>query len=73
MAATEGTGPRPFDELYPLTIDDVGVQLGVGPETVRRYVRTGQLDAVRRGSPRNGELRFAQAYVDSYLERRRVG
>jgi excisionase family DNA binding protein len=50
-----------------LTTREVADTLGVSPETVLRYVRRGELPAVRLPG---GALRFREAELDAWLEQR---
>lgn len=50
------------DILY--SIKQVAVLLKVHPLTVRRYIREGQLKAVRIG----GNVRVPQSYIDAFTE-----
>ena len=59
MAAVE-------DTLY--TVRDVAGRLGVHPETVRRLIHDGRLDAVRVGRV----LRVHGESLDGFLARQRV-
>ena len=59
MAAVDRT-------LY--SVRDVANRLGVHPETVRRLIHDGRLDAVRIGRV----LRVPQASLDGFLARQRV-
>ena len=47
---------------------EVAAQLGVHPETIRRLIHDGRLDAVRVGRV----LRVQKHAVDSFLARQRV-
>ena len=51
-----------------VSVRDVAAQLGVHPETIRRLIHDGRLDAVRVGRV----LRVHRAAVDSFLARQRV-
>jgi excisionase family DNA binding protein len=73
-----GTGPAgtvstrnvasvdPQISLY--TVREVAGQLGVHPETIRRLIHDGRLDAVRVGRV----LRVHAAALDGFLARQRV-
>jgi excisionase family DNA binding protein len=50
------------------TVRDVAGQLGVHPETIRRLIHDGRLDAVRVGRV----LRVHKRAVDGFLARQRV-
>jgi excisionase family DNA binding protein len=60
-----GVDPHP-DSLY--SVREVAVQLGVHPETIRRLIHDGRLDAVRVGRV----LRVHKQAVDSFLARQRI-
>jgi excisionase family DNA binding protein len=62
MAAPD---PR-TDTLY--SVREVAGQLGVHPETIRRLIHGGRLDAVRVGRV----LRVHKAAVDTFLARQRI-
>ena len=62
VATVDHTAPA----LY--TVRDVAVRLGVHPETIRRLIHEGRLDAVRVGRL----LRVSASDVDEFLERQRV-
>jgi excisionase family DNA binding protein len=51
-----------------ISVREVADQLGVHPETVRRLIHDGRLDAVRIGR----ELRDHREAVDRFLARQRV-
>jgi excisionase family DNA binding protein len=51
-----------------ISVRDVANQLGVHPETIRRLIHDGRLDAVRVGRV----LRIHRAAVESFLARQRV-
>ena len=51
-----------------VSVRDVADQLGVHPETIRRLIHDGRLDAVRVGRV----LRVHRAAVDGFLARQRV-
>ena len=57
--------PRP-DSLY--SVREVAGQLGVHPETIRRLIHDGRLDAVRVGRV----LRVHSHAVESFLARQRI-
>ncbi len=52
----------------PLTVDEVAKQLRVSPETVRAWIRSGELDAIDVGK----YLIYPSALED-FKERRRTG
>ena len=59
--------PEPRSEgLY--TVREVALQLGVHPETIRRLIHGGRLDAVRVGRV----LRVHKDAVDTFLARQRI-
>ena len=51
-----------------VSVRDVAQQLGVHPETIRRLIHDGRLDAVRVGRV----LRVHRAALDGFLARQRV-
>jgi excisionase family DNA binding protein len=51
-----------------VSVRDVADQLGVHPETIRRLIHDGRLDAVRVGRV----LRVHREAVDGFLARQRV-
>jgi excisionase family DNA binding protein len=51
-----------------VSVRDVAGQLGVHPETIRRLIHDGRLDAVRVGRV----LRVHREAVDRFLSRQRV-
>jgi excisionase family DNA binding protein len=51
-----------------VSVREVAVQLGVHPETIRRLIHDGRLDAVRVGRV----LRVHREAVDRFLARQRV-
>ena len=57
--------PQP-DSLY--SVREVAGQLGVHPETIRRLIHDGRLDAVRVGRV----LRVHRNAVESFLLRQRI-
>lgn len=57
---------RQHDALY--SVREVAGQLGVHPETIRRLIHDGRLDAVRVGRV----LRVHKDAVDAFLARQRV-
>lgn len=62
MASVEPNG----DELY--SVRDVAHRLGVHPETIRRLIHDGRLEAVRVGRV----LRVDPVAVQGFLDRQRV-
>jgi excisionase family DNA binding protein len=56
----------PPETLY--TVREVAGQLGVHPETIRRLIHDGRLDAVRVGRV----LRVHKQAVDGFLARQRI-
>jgi len=58
--------PRPDGGLY--SVREVAGQLGVHPETIRRLIHGGRLDAVRVGRV----LRVHKEAVDTFLARQRI-
>jgi excisionase family DNA binding protein len=56
----------PPETLY--TVREVAGQLGVHPETIRRLIHDGRLDAVRVGRV----LRVHKEAVDGFLARQRI-
>jgi excisionase family DNA binding protein len=52
-----------------LTVEEVASELRVHPETVRSWIRTGELDAVDIGR----EYRIYRADLDDFIQRRRTG
>jgi excisionase family DNA binding protein len=54
------------ESLY--SVREVASQLGVHPETIRRLIHDGRLDAVRIGRV----LRVHKQAVDSFLVRQRI-
>jgi excisionase family DNA binding protein len=59
--------PEPHRELL-YTVREVAGQLGVHPETIRRLIHDGRLDAVRVGRV----LRVHKQAVDAFLVRQRI-
>jgi excisionase family DNA binding protein len=56
----------PPEALY--TVREVAGQFGVHPETIRRLIHDGRLDAIRVGRV----LRVHKGAVDSFLARQRI-
>jgi excisionase family DNA binding protein len=52
-----------------LTVEDIADRLSVNPETVRRWIRGGQLKAVLIGGRKTG-FRVAESEVDRFLRDR---
>jgi excisionase family DNA binding protein len=57
------------DQGKPLTVEEVAEELRVTPETVRTWIRTGELDAIDVG----GKYRIYPADFEDFKERRRTG
>jgi excisionase family DNA binding protein len=57
----------PDSKLY--TIEDIAALLSVHPETVRNWIRSGQLDAINLGGAAG--YRITQADLDKFLQSRR--
>lgn len=57
---------EPQPELY--SVREVAERLGVHPETIRRLIHEGRMDAVRVGRV----LRVARADVEAFIDRQRV-
>ena len=56
-----------FDTQAPLlNAHQVGVQLSIHPETVKRYCREGKIGSVHVAGPR--QIRFRQEDVDEFLQ-----
>ena len=51
-----------------LTVDEVARQLGVNPETVRRWIRSGELNALNLGGPVG--YRIPQSELDRFIRER---
>jgi len=51
-----------------VSVREVAEQLGVHPETIRRLIHDGRLDAIRVGRV----LRVHREALDSFVERQRV-
>ena len=71
--AVLGTGSNgscacPWDLKGLVSVREVADQLGVHPETIRRLIHDGRLDAVRVGRV----LRVHRDAVDGFLARQRV-
>lgn len=56
------------DPISLVSVREVAGELGVHPETIRRLIHDGRLDAVRVGRV----LRVHRAALDSFLARQRV-
>ncbi len=52
-----------------LTVEDVAAELRVHADTVRTWIRTGELDAVDVGR----EYRIYRADLDEFIKNRRTG
>ena len=52
-----------------LTVDDVAKRLGVHPDTVRKWIRSGELEAIVLGGPAG--YRIPQDALDKFLRERR--
>jgi excisionase family DNA binding protein len=52
-----------------LTVEEVARYLGCHPRTVYRYIRAGQLTAIKLGR----EYRIKRADLDRFLEERKTG
>ncbi len=52
-----------------LTVQQVADQIQVNPETVRNWIRIGELDALDIG----GEYRISRADLDDFIQRRKTG
>jgi excisionase family DNA binding protein len=57
------------DDEKLLTVAQVAEQLQVHPETVRVWIRTGELDAMDIG----GEYRISRADLNDFIQRRKTG
>ncbi len=53
----------------PLTVEEIAQQLRVHVETVRSWIRSGELDAIDVG----GKYRIYRSDLNDFLERRRTG
>jgi excisionase family DNA binding protein len=51
-----------------LTVQQVADHIQVNPETVRNWIRTGELDALDIG----GEYRISRADLDDFIQRRKT-
>jgi len=51
-----------------LTVQDVAEQLDVNPDTVRKWIRSGELVAISLGGPAG--YRITQAAVDRFIRER---
>jgi excisionase family DNA binding protein len=51
-----------------LTVEDVAKELAVAPETVRRWIRNGELNALNLGGPAG--YRIARAELDRFIRER---
>jgi excisionase family DNA binding protein len=55
---------------YPLlsgTVDDAATRLGVHPRTVRRWISTGRLHALRLSQTGTGGVRIPRASLERFL------
>jgi excisionase family DNA binding protein len=52
-----------------LTVEEVAAELRVHPDTVRTWIRSGELDAIDIGR----EYRIYRADLDEFLRHRRTG
>ena len=52
-----------------LTVRQVADQIQVNPETLRNWIRTGELDALDIG----GVYRISRADLDDFIQRRKTG
>jgi excisionase family DNA binding protein len=52
----------------PLIVEEVADQLRVNPETVRTWIRSGELDAIDVG----GKYRIYQTDLEAFKDRRRT-
>ena len=57
------------DDEKLLTVAQVAEQLQVHPETVRVWIRTGELEAMDIG----GEYRISRADLNDFIQRRKTG
>jgi excisionase family DNA binding protein len=55
-----------------LTADQVGLRLGFTGRTVRRWVRDGDLPAIKLGSARQSPLRVDADELEAWLEARHL-
>ena len=53
----------------PLTVEEVAANLRVNPDTVRAWIRSGELDAIDIG----GKYRIYPSDLEDFIERRRTG
>jgi len=51
-----------------LTVEEVARQLGVNPETVRRWIRSGELNALSLGGPAG--YRIPKSELDRFIRER---
>jgi excisionase family DNA binding protein len=52
----------------PLTVEEIAAELRVHPETVRAWIRTGELDALDIGR----EYRIYRADLDDFIQRHKT-
>jgi excisionase family DNA binding protein len=64
--------PATQDRQKLLSAAEAAERLGVEPETVRRLVRSGELEAHKTGAARNSHLRISEQAIVDYLERHKV-
>ena len=57
-----------MSQTEPLTVEEVAAELRVHPETVRNWIRTGELDALDIGR----EYRIYRADLDAFIQRRKT-
>jgi excisionase family DNA binding protein len=57
-----------MSQTEPLTVEEVAAELRVHPETVRTWIRTGELDALDIGR----EYRIYRADLDDFIQRRKT-
>ncbi len=50
-----------------LTVEEVAQRLKMHPETVRRWIRDGQLHAIRFGTGKRASLRIRESEVERFL------
>ena len=56
----------PNETLY--TVEEIAALLNVHPETVRKWIKSGELKAIRLGGPAG--YRIAQSAYDQFLRER---
>jgi excisionase family DNA binding protein len=57
-----------MSQTEPLTVEEVAAELRVHPETVRNWIRTGELDALDIGR----EYRIYRADLNDFIQRRKT-